>query len=52
MEVEGASPPAVALLVILILVVFQPISGELGGVGLNWIAVAIVIVGGLMGLLQ
>jgi hypothetical protein len=46
------APIAVAGIVILILVLNQPLSGEMGGIPLNWVAVATVAVGGLLGALQ
>jgi hypothetical protein len=52
MTAEDASPVLVAVLVIAILVVTQPLNGTLGGISLNWIGVALVAVGGLLGLSQ
>ena len=52
MAAEEASPVLVALLVIAILVSTQPLNGTLGGVSLNWVGVAIVALGGLLGLSQ
>lgn len=37
----------VVVIVVGILVIIQPLSGSMGGVSLNWIAAAIVLVAGL-----
>jgi len=29
----------------------QPVSGDVGGISLNWIAIAIVLIGGIVGAL-
>jgi hypothetical protein len=46
---DVAQPLAVAGIVIAVLVILQPLSGTIGGISLNWIGVALVATGGLLG---
>lgn len=49
---DRAAPLAVAVFVILYLVLTQPLGNQIAGVSLNWVAVLIVAIGGLLGFLQ
>jgi len=42
-------PILVALLVIAILVIQQPLTGDLVGIPMNWVAVGVVAAGGILG---
>jgi hypothetical protein len=45
-------PIAVAVFVIGYIVLTQPLSNAFAGISMNWIAVIIVAVGGILGFLQ
>jgi hypothetical protein len=49
MDVEEASPLLVAIIVIAVLVIVQPLSGTLAGISLNWVGVILAAVGGFVG---
>lgn len=42
-------PLLVALLVIAILVIRQPLGSDLAGISMNWVAIGIVALGGMLG---
>lgn len=46
------APLLVALFVIIYLVVTQPLGSQLAGISMNWIAVIVVAIGGLLGFAQ
>jgi len=46
---DMAKPLAVAGIVIAVLVIAQPLNGTIGDISLNWIGVALVAVGGILG---
>lgn len=50
--IDKFAPLLVALLVIGILVVLQPLESTLGGISMNWVAAVIIAIGGLSGVLQ
>lgn len=52
MAAEEASPLLVAILAIAVLVVLQPLNSTLAGISLNWIAVLLVTIGGVLGTIQ
>lgn len=43
------APIAVAILVIGYILIRQPLNNELAGISMNWVAVFVVAVGGLLG---
>ena len=45
------APLAVAILVIGYILIRQPLSNELAGISMNWVAVFVVAVGGVLGYL-
>lgn len=49
---DRAVPLAVAVFVILYLVLTQPLSNQIAGVSMNWVAVLIVATGGVLGFLR
>ncbi len=40
---------AVAIIVIFVIAYLRPLSGDLGGIPMNWVAVIIVGIGGILG---
>jgi len=46
------APIAVAVLVIGYILIRQPLSNELAGISLNWVAILVVALGGLLGFLE
>jgi hypothetical protein len=47
-----AKPLAVAGIVIAVIVIAQPLSGDLMGISLNWIGAVLVAIGGVLGSLS
>jgi type IV secretory pathway VirB2 component (pilin) len=43
------APVLVAVLVVVILVVIQPLQTTIGGVSMNWVGAAVVLIGGILG---
>lgn len=50
-QTDRLTPVLVAVLVIGYLVIRQPLNNELAGISLNWVAVAVVALGGIVGYL-
>jgi hypothetical protein len=48
-DLDVDQPLAVAVIVIAVLVILQPLSGTLAGVSLNWIGAILVAIGGFLG---
>ena len=46
------TPITVAVLVIGYILIRQPLSNELAGISLNWVAILVVALGGLLGFLD
>lgn len=49
---DRLAPVAVAVLVIGYLVLFQPLENHIANISMNWIAVLVVAIGGLLGFLR
>lgn len=45
-------PIFVAVIVIAVLVIQQPLSSDLYGIPMNWVGVVVVAIGGLLGFLE
>lgn len=51
-ELGPLAPIAVAVLAIIFVVIYQPASGTLMGISLNWVAAIVIAAGGLLGAVQ
>jgi len=51
-DFETFGPAILAVVVIVVLLISRPLSGELGGVPMNWVGIGLVALGGILGTAQ